>query len=420
MKAVTIKCPQCGATLNAAESDEWVTCAYCSTRSHVEPSTELLESPLPQLSDLDGVPRPPVATRKATGKVHTVGVIVVLVVAAGVIGGIWYGVRADQRTQEQRYWNCPRGILLVDVNGDGVPDPVGNTFQIKSGGREALVAVDGAKGTRLWTAAPIPGLGGTALNVVAGDKLLLADDAGSLHALSARDGTFSWTAKLGERAKDFCLADAATVVVTTADEQRHSFRLADGSPTDPPAEAAPCAVLATDSTSINEGLVLRGATELRVVPPGEGGVGEAPGMSFIYAVERPADGLRLVLGAKTPGTPSPMLALLAPDRTVRWTVVLPADPMSAPPGAVDIEDLAWVGDRAFVAYERMAGETRGSAVVAVDLVSGRRLWETAIPDDGPLSSLVGVPGHLFVGTWSMVAALDPETGAIVWQRKTFE
>jgi outer membrane protein assembly factor BamB len=166
--------------------------------------------------------------------------------------------------------------------------------------------------------------------------------------------------------------------------------------------------------------LLLGATLVRPLRPGDAGVADIAGMSISEVLEREADGARLAIGNKSPGSAAPMIALLGPDGTARWTLVVPSDPLGAMPGGVEIENIAWVGDRAFVAHERMDGGARSSAAVGVDLVSGRRLWETAIPDDGPLTSLVAASGRVFVSTWSMLVSLDPETGKILWQGAAFE
>ncbi len=44
MKAISVKCPQCGAALQVTAESDSVTCEYCSTKSVIQRRTGLLAS----------------------------------------------------------------------------------------------------------------------------------------------------------------------------------------------------------------------------------------------------------------------------------------------------------------------------------------------------------------------------------------
>src|SRR4029079_6076809 len=82
MEAIQIRCPHCGATIDASGEADNVTCAYCGTPSRVQRRSRVLEIPM-------RVPRsgPPAVARQvvARGAMITVWVIVsIMLVGFGV------------------------------------------------------------------------------------------------------------------------------------------------------------------------------------------------------------------------------------------------------------------------------------------------------------------------------------------------
>jgi outer membrane protein assembly factor BamB len=316
-------------------------------------------------------------------------------------------------------WEGVHGAIVVDVNGDHVPDLVGRVRYVITGDRVALAAFDGQSGDKLWESDALGGYTETYQGVLglADDALLFAAPSGELRAYGVRDGKKRWSSSLPEKATGFCKAERpGDVRVRLADQRSSHVRLSDGqasaaSPQPaPPAhgprgkekEGEACVRLASDDGKTGDpGYELRSAGSFDVA---------VEGMSVRAELQR-AGGPKIVFGTREKGTSVPMIAAVFEDASRNWKSDLAGTrPLETGPFAPELG--AVTTSRAFTEY----GYTdimKPHALVCFDL-GGHRQWETVLPGKDPLSAIQATDQRVFVSQWGRLSAYDAASGKVLF------
>lgn len=317
--AVDLKCPECGARINAGPHQPVATCEYCGTRTQVQRREGFFQRPVPPPANVSfEIKNLPVATQLHTGR--WVGLIILATVGLPLaIGGFagYMACRQKRKVQERvaraqrkaqnrhRWYNHWAKPMVVDVTGDGVADIIGRILYFRKAPNTTYAAIDGKTGGRLWEtpAYKSSDLSQSATAVVDG-VWLLADSVGTLHAFNAKDGNKKWKIPMGERVDTICGAENGFALIKLKDKRVRKVNLSDGGvgdmSSDPPCRAVPSGERDAPPTG------LRWATK----GPRSGGkkVSQLPGMYASKVLERPSDGLLLALGNRRPGTRVPVIA----------------------------------------------------------------------------------------------------------------
>jgi outer membrane protein assembly factor BamB len=312
-------------------------------------------------------------------------------------------------------WEGVHGAILVDVNGDHVPDIVGRLRYVLGGDHVTLGAFDGQSGNKLWET---DGLGTYTQTYqgslgLADDTLLFATTSGELRAFGVHDGKKLWTASLPEKSAGFCKGDrAGDARVRLADQRVAMVRLSDGqavgAPAPPPPpprgprgrekEADPCVRLASD-----DGRTGDPAYEARSAGTYEVAV---EGMTVRSMLQR-TGGPKIVLGTREKGTSVPMIAAVFDDPSRNWKSDLAGTrPLETGPFAPELG--AITTSRAFTEYG-YTDISKPHSLVCFDL-GGHRQWEVALPSKSPISAIQSTDQRVFVSQWSRLSVYDASTG----------
>jgi outer membrane protein assembly factor BamB len=437
-KLVNTKCPECGARLAIDPDQDQARCDYCGAVSRVE-NRRHKAPPVPQ-----GVPAGPVI-RVGTSAGRIWAAVLVPVLMTLFIGGMTFfqlsraggidtgggpgsGGSAGQSFGEHMQWISSKQPMLIDLTGDGVADPVGWIRFLGSGGSmDHVAAFDAVTGTRLWTTLQLADGSQTheARAALAGDKLLVADPTGMLHAHSLQNGQRIWTAMLGERVERLCGGGPGQVRVEKKDEHQVTVALATGQvvPSGKIDDAAPCGGLWTDVPGRTPAVFLGGDTfdNITVQPV-------IDGMDVKRVVIEPRTGTYVALGSRKPGTAVPAAArytppapvadrkrgpsswMNRPDVTPMWLAAIPAvNPMTVNPGSTE---LGTISAGRLVAPYQLAGSKGTWRLAALDLRTGQGLWDVDIPlsDTSSVNSTVASERQIFVGIWTYLHVFDLATG----------
>ncbi|HVV86385.1 MAG TPA: PQQ-binding-like beta-propeller repeat protein [Kofleriaceae bacterium] len=425
MRAVSVTCPNCGASLDAGTDAPSITCSYCGTTARVQTRSRVWQVPAP----LPAAPHAaalPVARQKVSALVvlPLLAVVVAIVLPIVVIAGKAGHVFGPDRNRMGWWGTVP---VLVDVDGDRTDDVVGFSRYVLDGDRMHLAAFSGLTGKKLWETPKL----GTYTEVyqgvvaVAGDVVVLATQTGELRGFDRRTGAARWVAQLGEKVDAMCAGDASAIVIGTADRRWHRVALADGARTDAPPlrtrsdddddgdplghlrgggggerEEGRCDPLPSSARDGMPGLVTVGSWNLPA----------APGMRVERMARRAAGGPTIAIGARQPGSPVPMLAARADDGSLRWKAVVPAtDPLNsrADDKLVTISD-----DAVFATYEP-GGSDDAPHLTAFALADGRRLWDVRVAKGTTIvmTSLAVVGPNVVLSSWGHLQAFDRATGA---------
>ncbi len=412
MRAVVIKCPNCGADVQAGADSETATCAYCGTTAYVQRRSRMLQIPRaipPQRQQM------PVARVRQT--FTAIGCFAVMAIVATVGTGVFMAVNRARRavhsaTSSLRTptWDGVGATILTDINGDGTADAIGR-LRVIQGETMYLGAFDGATGKRLWLTETL-GARGDMINTpsgLTGGVVVIGAGPGEVVGVSASDGSIKWKIRLSEKIKAICAgASTDTVVVETADKRRQVVALADGAVQG--VVDGPCTPLPTDSS--------RASSADREIYSWAGDNSElAPsrleGIDAREAVHDPHSGVTIAVGNKKPGTRVGMVAAYHPgDNTPLWTALVPAgDPLKAYEGAPELEHVDVDGDAVAVAYKmEFQGKFRVTLFGAAD---GKRRWDSAVPSKLPLAAVRLAPKHVFVSCWGALLVYDRATGRLL-------
>jgi outer membrane protein assembly factor BamB len=419
MRAISIKCPECAARISAAPGSETATCSYCGTTAYIQRRSRFLEIPRPP------PPRPPAgqpALKVATQR-HSSGWragVALLLLGVGVpVAGVALkragtelpgaGSRTGASSPREPSWDGVDAVMLADLTGDGIADPLGRMRVLQPADRVHWAAFDGATGKRLWLS-PFLGDRGDLIHTPSGlahGAVVVGLGPGELAGLSATDGSVTWRIRLSEKVKSICAGDrGGTVVVETADEKMSRIRTSDGG-VEGVIEAGDCQPLPNDGRSAD------GPRRSKVSWGGRGRhrmPDDLEGITAREALFDPESDVAIALGTRSHGTRVPMVARYLPGSgELLWSTLVPAsDPLSVTERAPEDNLVAVDGEAVAVVYNvEFAHGYRLTCFAASD---GRRMWDIELPGDSPMSAVRLSPSHVFVSRWSGLHAFDRATG----------
>jgi hypothetical protein len=398
------KCPNCGANIGVPPTGDWAVCRYCGANVYVHRGPRTVAVPVA------GVPVVHVAT-SSPGLVIglTLGGLGVVFVVALVIAFATNGVDVLSNVA---LIGMP---VAMDVDGDGDDDAL--IMSIHPGAEVMFVgAYDGTSGKELWSSDAL--LRSGEREIIAGyrDVVLLARDA-TISGVDAKTGKTRFTVTPPERPSAFCDVDGALTLLAD-DGKLYPFDARTGqigNPGAPPGSNGKlqprpdCHVVASDGNrDCGSGNRTLQAYELR----------KSEGMRISNVIEQPDHTTFLLLGTRPGASTVPMIGARTAERVLWQADVAPSAPLSAaagppPTGAI-------LGERAYVGYEKAGHEQ--AVVVAVELGTGRRLWETELPinDASSMFAVSASARHVFVfttkGNDGTLRSLDAATGALEWRR----
>lgn len=460
MRATTIKCPECGATVNVPAGVEVATCEYCGASAQIQRRSPILQRPVPLRMSQPGAPELPVAT--STKAIGAIGCSVILLgILAGIVVPIVFAVRgckeeaARKSAFSEPRWDGISRPVVRDLTGDGVQDIIGRVRILKPNDEILMAAFDGASGKRLWVSESLGDRSEAAFGpmALADDMVLVSDGSAGLIAMRAGDGDITWQIRLNEVVDKICAGTAeGTVLVRTKDEKLHPVSVADGS-LQSAEDDAQCLPLPNDSAreDLPDCITYRWSNPYRQLVVDDKIEGMDSNTSLHYV---PGD-VTIALGNKEPGTEVPMIASyrwpqqaaeeldlrairdqmaaakdpeqkralyalyrkareqerirgkMAPE--VLWTAVVPGvDPLSVATGAPNAEQVALNQNAVVIAYETR--ETHHFRLTAFSVADGKRKWDIELPGDRPLSSVAVSASHAMVSRWDGLSVYDLATG----------
>jgi outer membrane protein assembly factor BamB len=431
-------CDNCGAMLTvppapAVEGGFDRPCAYCGARNHEDPR------PAPAA--------PPVAPREwpapasapsasAVGRwiafatilpmVFVVGLVVSLTKSKGTTSvtasfsmpSSLVAALANQTKADGPSWESVGGppVLTTIAGSEAVIGPLRNV------GKDDMLfvgAFDGATQAKRWQLGPFgtysQGYSSTRF-AVGKAHIAVSDFHAALHIYDLETGKEEHTVSLTDKVKALCTVTGPTtaaaaddVWVVQIDKKHVRVDLATGTVTEAPANPNLCAV---------------------VVPYQPAGVPTIEG----FETRRQFDlggGSRILYGKKSPGTPTPMVALLEsaaqpqapphqgaarkssePPGTVKWRVPLPAADLATVRNDYQENNVALCGKRFVGAYG--VGE-KAWHVTALDAETSSRLWDVTLKPIFAVDSLSGMvcsAARAYVVRMDSVDVIDLESGKL--------
>ncbi len=451
MRAISIKCPNCGGSLEAPETAQKVVCSYCGTHSRIQHRTRILERkiqlppPPPQERHM-----PVAKQRHGTRWVFGLSSLLPLAIAAGSsiyamkssgelakIGEAISQARdAIQPASASAAVGRPAGsgsLLLHDVNGDAAPDIILQVRYVSDKDRYRLAAYDGLSGERLWESKPF-GNHSDALDGktgLLGDFLVQSDSRGNMSAFSASTGGSLWKISMGEKLDEMCGIDDAHLALGLRDKNWKSLQLSDGALTALDGRPSGCRELSEyKKRGHPEEIFASSSRKLRVPKLKIDGFKARDSLELADA-----PGRHLLLGHKMPGTRVPMIALIhdsqldqsddegsgssrrKPSRgkvklVLDWSSELPAlDPLRVRQGAPELVAM----NSLFVAavYEPDEGPAH---LVCFAREGGTRLWDKPVPGNrSPVLSAIDIASaRVYISQWGRIDAFDAGDGQLVF------
>jgi len=434
-RLIKTKCPECGARLKVDPDKNEAKCEYCGAISRVE-TGKPTDTPPPARG---GAPIQPVIRISSWARWSwLIYVAVALVISLGT-GGISLFTHLVSRTAnggsaggisvlgeltgDRMQWVGNRQAMLVDVNQDGVADPVGwIRFLGASGSMDHLGAFDAVTGQRLWATDPISDTSNSsnAKAALAGDKLLVADTTGTLRAFSVSTGQLVWSGLLGERVERFCAGQQGYARVEKVDKQAVTVALATGqlSPAGAVDEKQFCSGLFTDVPGETPAVRFGGGTfDEWIMQP------EMEGLDVGAVVADLRANTWIALGTRKPGTRVPTAAgykgpgklahgnwMRKKKATPTWLAAIPGvNPLGVEQGAPGTGTISQ--GRLLVPYQ-LTGAQATWRLACLEATSGRSLWDVAIPqsETGGIGAVVASDRMVFVSGWTFLHLFDLGTG----------
>lgn len=314
MRAIQIRCPNCGASQDVQATAMTITCSYCQTQSRVRPRTGFFEAPM-KLPPQPQLARLPIAVQQHTRRwlvSFSVGMAMFVGLMAIVPMIIVHKVRSatqraaagtshDGRSGLTLNWSSDRP-LVADANADNVGDLLGRLRGLDGTDSVHLVAFNGANGAKLWQTR----LGtyqetyqGTL--ALLGPQLLYVSNRGLARGFDIKTGAQTWKVNILEQLESACKAGDSFYLLT-ADKRWVKLDHQSGKASEV-REPAGCVPLATDGH--------RGTPPgLEVIDDWHDQVPKPRNFDGMYiGTHVIVDGNeRLAIGYKSPGTHVPMVA----------------------------------------------------------------------------------------------------------------
>jgi hypothetical protein len=424
----------------------------------IQHRSPVLQRPLPLPPRPAGQAPLPVAIERP--KVGRLGCFLSLIILAGALAPVVIGiVRCAGKLDPTAALKQPRwygaGVLLTDLNGDGVDDLVARLRVLRPNDQILVAGFDGKSGKRLWRSEKIGEYGQISHSpmALAGGCAVVADDRAGLIAIAVKDGGVRWRIRLNEVVERLCAGPTPeALVAVTKDGRQHVVAVADGAVS--AVDGGDCAPLPSGSADGPPPGWVEDRTSRHQLSSDA-----IAGMSVSELIVERARGRALILGSKHPGTSIPMIALarLAPKPTpdepeevdpselhrrlseekdparrrelvealrrvrvaerpvpeaeVVWSTLVPGvDPMTVDPASIDVDEVGCQGDHLAIAYEVKDG-AHDYRLAAFDLADGARRWDVVIDDDSPHEAVVVTATHVLVSRWEKLMAYDLATGA---------
>jgi len=460
VRATTIKCPECGAAVNAPADADVATCEYCGTAAQIQRRSTILQRPMPLRARAPGAPQLPVATStKAIGAIGCT--IIFLGILAGFAVPIVLAVRSCSQESDRKAalrspkWSGQSRAVHLDLNGDGVEDIIGRVRRLKPKDELMVAAFDGTNGKRLWVSESLGLRADVARGpmAVTGGTVIVGDGGAGVLALNTADGVVKWRIRLNEVVDSICAgSEQGTALLQTKDKQLHPVAVADGA-LQSAVDGLPCAALPNDGprADSDERIAYRWSNENRDLVV----MRRIEGFFSDTALHHVPSGVTIALGFKQPGTRVPMIASYSwpaeagdeldpraireqmiaekdPARerelyqlyrkareqqsgrgdrapVVAWTAVVPGvDPLSVSAHPLTAEQVDLNGVEVVVAYELR--ETHHFRLTAFSTADGKRKWDIELPGDRPFSAVAVSPTHAMVSRWDGLYVFDLATG----------
>jgi len=295
---------------------------------------------------------------------------------------------------------------LVDVNDDGYRDAIGFSWDFDND--DAVTAVSGADGTVLWVHGAEEDwsthFDEVFVTVPTAALVVVVDRRGRATGIDAHDGTDRWTAALGARGLRACLLDDGQLALTTTGHTTYRIALVDGSLT---------RIRAPDGC---QAIPIVGENRSRLSHSMPGYDRERPEGGLPWPREqvrgawRSPEGDHYVVEVRLPDDydrPVPHVAVLSGEGALRWVTPAAADPDAAQ--SWGIRHLTAQGETLFAVYDMTGRGDAPRRVAALDLQTGRRLWDAPLEGAGHFDSLLADERRVFVSHWAL-EVLDRQNG----------
>ena len=456
MPATAIRCPQCDANIDAEAGAPVTHCKYCGASVQLEqrqvaPSIESLRNFVASTQSTY------VSTKVGVGIVGAIVVAALSIVALVVVPVLRQASDARHRAaalaaaaekrdasqtkpikkappvQPELHWDQLALPLMVDIDGDGVDDLVGNAKESATPNGEELVAYSGIDGHMLWKS---PALLGDINKVsIVADHVLEANRAGTIKGFALRTGARTWEVELGEVIDGWCQSDdPASIVVVTHDEKTHTLDLRAGVER----ASAPPTTASKHHKAICTALVEEGPTDKtkpRPLPTAEeinqrradaicpnSGIcqfSDGPSLAridhvYVSTLLPGLNGKMIAAGHRVPGTEVPIVAVLLKG-VLQWQAVIPSStPLQA---SWSVNLLATAGDVIAAVY-RTPGAADHVFITGFSLEDGHRLWDHPFEGESSASDLAMIGNGKTIVTTSHhgLRVFDAATGALAFER----
>ena len=353
LRDTTLKCPNCGAVLDAPAVGQDLVCKFCQHRLSVG------EPPPPP------APSPPITPPPRRAPVAgLISLLFTLGIGAIIARSVWKSGVVPSSVSSLMSKSGGR-LLWDDVGGPPqvVSLPSGEVVigRVRGDGDQlAIIAIDGKTGSLSWRSRPL-GTYGEAYRdtrfAVVGARVVVSEVHSKLLILDAASGALQREVVLTDRVRLLCADGDAHAFAATVDGKDVSVDVAAGSATSGKRPRVCANEIGFDRTAPSV---------------------QAPKVEGMQTHASFSDGQNgVIVGSKHPGTPVPMAAGFDPaSLAVRWRSNLPSV------DAVSVRDdrggnlCALAGGRLFDVYG--VGD-KGWRLVALDAQSGAHVWETALP-----------------------------------------
>ena len=396
------KCSNCGADVKTAPVPSVVggfdvVCEYCGHRDHLAD-----ERPRPAEPEPAAAPKPAAEPRRAAEPKRDAprsrALLVVLAVGLIAMIAVIVGFARKGVTTGGSYWDA--GPVVVTIGGGEAV--VGRVCEVGANGQLFVAAFDSTTRTQRWKAGPY----GTSRDgsrythfAVVGAHVVVTDFHAKVHILDLQTGKEQGFVTLTDKVdgdidsemeiqRNVCAADATHVWLSQLDNRTVLIDLESGTVADAPLPKS-CA----------RGFVtIEGMAGVQLVYA-LGSTSEWDEPHFAAAsIPLEAKSVYVVLGKKTPGTPTPMVAGVdKKDRSVRWQVALPAvDLATVTDGSAKKRSAAVCGDRFIGTY---GVGTNGWHMTALDATTGVRQWDVVLEQRSKSDSIGAVicaGAHVYV------------------------
>ncbi len=401
MKAIDLKCSNCGAALEPSPDGGTVVCKYCGHRLLIDrPKPPPQPKPVVIVKAPDAPP--PTSGGRGRGFLFTVALLGVITAATApawrpLLKGAG-GLSMPTLVNERLLWHHVGGPPVVAAIG-GQEVAIG---RVRAGDDDQLkiAAVDPAGARIRWRSGPLgsysDGYRATWF-VVAGERVVASDFHSRVHVYDLASGREERAVTLTDRVESLCALPDGQVWASQVDRRAVTIQLATGAVE----EAKRPASCPSEKPMM-----------MWMERHHHGGAHGAPHVAGFAARDVLTDGDDAVaLGIKSPGTPVPMAVGFDPaGGKVRWQAVVPA--VDAATARSD-EEAALFRGRFVAAY---GAGSKGYHLTAFDATSGARQWDVALRKLFAVDSLNGVtasPRYVYVGRTSSLDVFDAANGRLL-------